>query len=140
MFRILLLCFFTIPCIPSIAGNSTGDLQPLKSITITIEPGGRVFMGPDTIYVADLAPDLQERLWKSWLSTGKMYERIDINFRGEVLMGVKSATLDAIKDAQNKTLTAVCLQKYKLSYENLSAKQKSRLKKQFPVLFQEFHW
>lgn len=97
-------------------------------------------MGPDTIYVADLAADLQERLWKSWLSTGKMYDRIEIKLRGEVLMGVRGAALDAIKEAQGKTLTAVCLQKYKQNYEMLTAKQKQKLKRQFPVLFQELHW
>ncbi len=140
MYRLLLLCCVSLFCLRSNAGLPTDQIRPLQSISITVEPGGRVFMGPDTIYVADLAADLQERLWKSWLSTSKMYERIEITFRGEVLMGIKSATLDAIKEAQNKTLIAVCLQKYKQVYEKLSAKQQLKVKKQFPVLFQEFHW
>ena len=140
MFRFILLSCFSLIYLQSNAGLPTVQNRPLKTITITIEPGGRVFMGPDTIYVADLAADLQERLWKSWLSTGKMYDRIEIKLRGEVLMGVRGAALDAIKEAQGKTLTAVCLQKYKQNYEMLTAKQKQKLKRQFPVLFQELHW
>ena len=140
MYRLLLFGLLTLGYLRADASPAEFEIGPPKIITINIEPGGRVFMGPDTIYVAGLAADLQERLWKSWLSTGKMYESIKVNFRGEVLMGVKGAALDAIKEAQNKTLTEVCLEKYKVVFENLSAKQKQRLKKQFPVLFQEMHW
>ena len=113
---------------------------PIKVITITVNGSGNVFMGKDTLTTDILAAELKERLWKSYLGNGRMYDQIELVLQGEVLMGVKGAALDAIKEAQGKALKELCIEKYKKPFENLSAAQQKKVKRQFPVLFQELHW
>jgi len=52
-------------------------------------------------------------------------------------MGTRSAAMDAIKSAQQKALTEVCLEKHKKRFDDLNENQRNKIKKQFPVLFQQ---
>ncbi len=110
-----------------------------KVISIKVDAKGEIFIGRDTLQVSGLAAELQQRLWKSYLGTGKMYDSISIEFTGEVLMGTRGATLDAIQNAQKNALAEICLQKYKRLFENCSGGEQRKIRKQFPVLFQEIH-
>ena len=129
---IMLLTFGVV----AMAANDS-PVQKDKIITIRVVPNGTIYMDKDTLMSDMLAKTLRERLWKSYTGTGKMYSSIKLVFEGEVLMGTKGAVMDAIKDAQQKALTELCLQKHKKTFENLSSRQQSKIKKQFPVLFQE---
>jgi len=108
-----------------------------KVITVTVNAKGQAIIGRDTLSIDDLSKELKNRLWKSYLGTGKMPDAIHIVFNGEVLMGVRGSAMDAIKDAQEKALTELCLQKYKKKYEELSSSRQNKLQHQFPVLFQQ---
>ena len=109
---------------------------PDKSITIIVNEKGNALIGRDTLAIDQVAAELQKRLWKSYMGTGKMYGAIHLQFSGEVLMGVRGAAMDAIKLAQKNVLTEVCLQLHKKLFENLSSRQQEKIQKQFPVLFQ----
>jgi hypothetical protein len=142
MSRYLILCLLAISF--SLHGFSKKYGLPssnqLKIIDVTIFPDGRALVGKDTFQVDGLAKEIQTRLWKSYLGTGKMYSAIRIHFNGEVLMGVRSAALDAIKEGQDKALTDLCIQKHEKNYDQLSRAEQQKLKRKFPVLFQELHW
>ncbi len=114
--------------------------DPLKKITIVIHADETVYIGRDTLSLDKLAGELQQRLWKSYLGTGKMYDSIVVLFSGEVMMGVRGAALDAVKEGQEKALREVCVSKYNQPFDKLSASQQKRVKRQFPVLFQEMKW
>jgi hypothetical protein len=129
-----------ILAMPAAKSFSHEKIIPPKIITITVNPNGVVYMGVDTLTTDVLATTLQERLWRSYLGTGKMYDSIRLVLNGEVLMGVKGAALDAIQLAQQNALKDICLQKYKSLFENISSRQQKRLRQQFPVLFQKIAW
>ncbi len=138
MLRYLFLSF--ILAMPAAKGFSHERVSPPKIITITVNPNGVVYMGVDTLTTDALATTLHERLWRSYLGNGKMYDSIRLVLNGEVLMGVKGAALDAIQLAQQNALKDICLQKYKRLFENTSSLQQKRIRKQFPVLFQKIEW
>ena len=112
-------------------------VAPGRSITIHVNSDGHSIIGKDTMTLEQLSVELQKRLWKSYMGTGVMYSRIQLVFNGEVLMGVRGSAMDAIKLAQKNTLNDVCVQIHKKLYDALTSHQQEKLKKQFPVLFQE---
>ena len=111
-----------------------------KYINIVVKPNGTVLVGNDTLQIDKVAAEVQQRLWKSYLGTGKMYDGISIVMDGEVLMGVRGSALDAIRQGQEKALTELCVSKYEKEYKDLSPSQQDKLKRKFPVLFQELKW
>jgi hypothetical protein len=109
-------------------------------ITISIDPKGFAYIGRDTLTIDKLAFEVQQRLWKSYLGTGRMYDHIKIELKGDVLMGTRGSALDAIKLGQEKALAELCVLKFKKEYDNLTESQQRKLQKQFPVLFQPLQW
>jgi hypothetical protein len=138
MHRYLVLCLMAATLsTKGMSNHSPFSHTPLKTLNISVNADGLVVFDRDTLMIDDLAKELQTRLWKSYLGTGRMQDSIKVTFTGEVLMGIRGATLEAIKSGQTKALNEICVQKYKRTYENLSTAQKKKVKKQFPVLFQE---
>ena len=133
MFRYVLTVLLLSACI-----NSNASPR-LKIINIVINANGDVFIGRDTLQVSQLAGEVQERLWKSYLGASKMYDSIKIVFIGDVLMKIRGAALEAIKLAQKNALTAISLEKHKRLFENCSSREQKKIRKQLPVLFQELH-
>ena len=119
------------------ATEYTGKLIPQKSITVTVDQKGWIFIGKDTLTTDQLAEELQKRLWKSYLGTGKMYHSIHLEHAGEVLPEIEGSVKKAIHEGQEKALTEVCLQLHKKLFEDLSQRQQRKIKNQFPVLFQQ---
>jgi hypothetical protein len=85
-----------------------------------------------------LSKELQNRLWRSFMGNGKMPDRIDLQFEESAPAVVRTSIIKSIKEGQEKTLNVLCLHKYKKSSTDIKSKQRSRLQKQFPVLFQTF--
>ena len=139
MIRVVFQIIFLATCL-KVAADQPERNPPQKIITITINADGIIFMDRDTLSTDDLAATLKERLWKSYLGNGKMYDSIKIKFAGEVLMGVRGSALDAIELARQNALKELCIQKYKKLFKNLSSIQKKKIKRQFPVLFQKLQW
>ena len=120
----------------AIAGATASPAK--KHLDIKVISSGAVYMWPDTINSIELSAVVQERLWKSYLGTGKMYDDIRITYETGVNENQKAAALKAIKEGQAKALIDICLQKNKKRYEELSPRQQKKIRHQFPVLFQNF--
>jgi biopolymer transport protein ExbD len=129
----LLLLFIT----HARATGFTKKNSPKKIITITVNEKGNIFIGRDTLTSVDLTDELQKRLWTSYLGTDRMYDAIYIDFKGEVSMNTKETVKKAILEAQKKALTDLCLQKHKKLFDDLNNHQQIKIRKQFPVLFQQ---
>ena len=123
--------------------SSPASLHPDKSsseeknLFINVDEIGIISIGRDTVSSDELAWYLQERLFKSYMGTGKMYNKILlIKPEGDVPEMVMEVVLTEIKTGQQRALKELCLQKHKDFFENISQRQQEKLKKQFPVLFQ----
>lgn len=104
---------------------------------VRIDDFSIITVGKDTVGSDQLARYIQERLFKSYMGTGKMYDKIVL----EKLFGgapepVMEVVVQEIKQGQHKALQDLCLQKFSRTFEMLDKKKQSKLKKQFPVLFQ----
>ncbi|HPG10626.1 MAG TPA: hypothetical protein PLU37_03785 [Chitinophagaceae bacterium] len=117
--------------------KSADDLTAEKIIELTVDRSGIIHTGRDTITTDDLPRYIQERLFKSYAGTGKMYDAIHLR-SGDG--GPDATTLETIikkiREGQERALNELCLQKYKKTYGAIDEKKKEKIKKQFPVLFQ----
>lgn len=123
----------------SLSSKAAGNIQsinPHKIITISVNEKGWVMIGRDTLTIDQLPDELQKRLWKSYLGTGKMYDAIHLEFTGQPPVVIQKSARDAIKEAQRKALIDVSLQKHEKRFEDLSSRQQQKIKKHFSVLFQ----
>lgn len=109
-----------------------------KVLLVKVDDIGLIMVGRDTVGSDQLARYIQERLFKSYMGTGKMYDRIIFEKEDAgVPDEVTEAVIGEIKTGQNKALQELCLQKYNKTFEVLEKKKQERLRRQFPVLFQE---
>lgn len=133
MVRVLLLLIVTsIINVLAIAG----DILIQKTVTIHVNEKGQVTIDRVTMYTDDLAKEVQQRLWRSYMSTGKMVSAINLTFDEAVSGETRNEVLFSIKTAQEKTLTVLSLHKHKKRFENISSSKQEKIRKQFPVLFQ----
>ena len=75
----LLLLLYMLPCILCAVAQAK-DLTPVseKIIVVKIDEKGFITDGIDTISSDELAYYIEDRLFKTYKSTGKMYDRIKI--------------------------------------------------------------
>jgi hypothetical protein len=137
MFRIITL-LSTVLLFQQSRGNNAINPAEEKIITITVNQYSQVFIGPDTLTIADLGKELENRLWRNFLGTGKSYDAIKLSFTGDVSQPTRLATIAQIKSAQKIVLKNISLDKHDKAFEDLDAEKQDKLRKQFPVLFQEF--
>lgn len=130
---ILIPVLFSINCFASGAGKPL----PEKSIHITIDERGYAYIGRDTLTIIEITEEIHIRLWKSYLGASKMPGLILVSYKGNAAAINQAATEKALKEAQQKTLQEFCVHKYKKRFEDISSNQQKKIKKQFPVLFQQ---
>lgn len=112
------------------AGNKPG-------LEVKVHESGTITVGRDTIGSDELARYIQVRLFKSYMGTGQMPVGIFVTkLSNNVPAVVMEVVIKEVQEGQRRALTEVCLDKYKRLYESIDKKKKSRLQKQFPVLFQ----
>jgi len=108
-----------------------------KILQVTVDESGTISIGRDTIGSDELARYIQERLFKSYLGTGQMHDKIKFSKANEEVPDmVIQVVIKEIQEGQQKALMQVCLQKYNNRFENVDKKKQDKLRKQFPVLFQ----
>lgn len=108
-----------------------------KIITVKVNTSGIVTIGRDTVSSDDIAAYIRDRLFKSYTGTGKMYDAIKLVIDGEPQAVVMEVILKEIARGQKKALNELCIEKYKKLFDDISARQQEKLKKNFKVLFQE---
>lgn len=116
------------------------DSTSEKVLFVKVDDFGMITVAGDTVSAEHVARYVQERLFKSYMGTGQMYDRIQLEkLYGGAPGEVMEMLVKEIKDGQFKALQQLCLQKFNKTYAMLDSKKQDRLKKQFPVLFQEIH-
>lgn len=127
---VLLLSFLLFQ---EVIAKKTGD----KVLIVILENTGIVKIGRDTVAVDNIAKYVQERLFKSFLGTGKMHDRIlfakEKGMEDEMAVQV---VIKEIKEGQNRALRQICAEKFRKQYDDLDQGRQKKLQKQFPVLFQ----
>lgn len=128
------LLFLTILC----SLRAEAGTPPDKVLMVKVDEYGIIRVGRDTVSADQLARYVQERLFKSYMGTGQMHDRIRFEKEDPAVSEiVADVVVREIRNGQYKALQELCLQKYRRTWELLDAKKKARLRKQFPVLFQE---
>jgi hypothetical protein len=131
--RVLLFLSTIVIFQQAIAGNGLAD----KVIAVRIEESGIILVGRDTVTTENLSRYIQERLFKSYLGTGRMHNRISFSKSSENIPAlVTDIVVKEIKEGQQRALRQLCAEKYKKQYEKLSNHQQEKLQKLYPVLFQ----
>ena len=131
--RVLLLLSALLILQQAVASNGNAD----KVITVRIEESGIILVGRDTVTTENLSRYIQERLFKSYLGTGKMHNRISFSKGSENIPAlVTDIVIKEIKEGQQRALRQLCAEKYKKQYERLTSHQQWKLQKLYPVLFQ----
>jgi hypothetical protein len=110
---------------------------PQKIITIIMDAGHGIIMGRDTVELEIIPALLSERLWKSYLGTGKMYDSIKVVITGDVQKGNRGSLYEAIEKAQQLALKKLCLEQHKRLFSELSTAQQQRVRQKYKVLFQQ---
>ncbi len=118
-------------------GMNSSILSQQKILAVAVDKNGQVYMGRDTLSLDRLPSERQERLFKSYLGTGKMYDQIQFQRMGDVLPTIIHSTTEAIKEGQLKALREFCVSKYSAPFDKLNSKQQSKVQRQYPVLFQD---
>ena len=112
-------------------------LPPEKVLLVQVDDFGITSVAGDTVSMDQVARHVQERLFKSYLGTGQMYDRIQLEkIFGGAAPAVMEALIKEIRSGQQKALQQLCLEKFSKTFEKLDAKKQARLQRQFPVLFQ----
>ncbi len=108
-----------------------------KVLLIQVESSGLIRVGRDTVGTDNIARYLQERLFKSYMGTGLMQDRIRLEkLDPDIPEMVVEVVIKEIKDGQQRALRELCMQKYRRYFETLDKKKQEKLRKQYPVLFQ----
>ena len=132
------LFLLILSCSLGISVQANDPLPPVKVLLVKVDEIGLVTVGRDTVGSDHLARYIQERLFKSYLGTGQMYDLIRFEKADTyVPEELSQVVIREIRTGQEKALQVLCLQKFRKTYEMLDHKKKQKLQKQFPVLFQD---
>lgn len=127
-----------INCIQIISADKIETVDVAEKILlITVNETGIIKVNGDPVGSDFLASYIQERLFKSYLGTGKMHSGIKlVKFNNQVPDMVTEVVTNEIKEGQRKALVQVCLLRYNKLFNSLETKKKEKMQKLFPVLFQ----
>lgn len=121
--------------------NSSAYTNPVppgeKVLLVQVESSGLIRVGRDTVGIDNIARYIQDRLFKSYMGTGLMQDRIRLEKSDPDIPDlVLEVVLNEIKSGQQRALRELCMQKYRKYFEVLDKKKQAKLRKQYPVLFQ----
>jgi hypothetical protein len=129
------LIIFLITC--NFAVNSNRVPPGEKVLLIQVESSGLIRVGRDIVGSDNLARYIQERLFKSYMGTGEMHDKIRLEKSdADVPATVMEVVIAEIRSGQERALRELCTQKYNRSISSLDKKKQAKLRKKFPVLFQ----
>ncbi|MGQ0739191.1 MAG: hypothetical protein ACT4OJ_09050 [Bacteroidota bacterium] len=115
----LFVALFTIACFslgPAVAANP-GNKPAEKILLVQVDEIGLIKIGRDTVGSDQLARYIQERLFKSYMGTGQMHDRIKLEKTdNEVPAPVLEVIIREIKEGQRRALSELCVQKYRKGF------------------------
>ena len=121
--------------VPMMFRLSAGD-RFQKTVTIHVNAKNDISIDGIHVYRENLAKEVQQRLWRSYMSNGKMLHSIQLQVDEGATEETRKEVLYAITTAQEKTLTVLSLHKHKKRFEDIGQQKQDKIRKQFPVLFQ----
>lgn len=128
------LLFF---CLHGMAAPEKTCRPAEKILQIRVDEIGIISVGRDTISADKLARYIQERLFKSYMGTGEMHDRIRLEKTNDsVPVTVIEVVIAEIKSGQERALRELCTQQYNRPFTSLDPRKQNKLRKKFPVLFQ----
>ena len=131
-----LVLSFLVFCLLSVKASATSP-EKKSGLSVVLYETGVITVGRDTVGSDELARYIQERLFKSYMGTGKMYSGISFKKENDnVPETTANVVLGEIKEGQRRALNELCLQEYRKTFDHIDDKKKAKLKKRFPVLFQ----
>jgi hypothetical protein len=129
------LILFTLISVINISAVTIRSTE--KILLITVDEIGSIAVNHDPVSSDILATYIQERLFKSYMGTGEMHDRIKLEKAANNVPDlITEVVIKEIKEGQKKALTSLCLLKHKKFFPDLDKKKQEKLQKQFPVLFQ----
>lgn len=132
--RIFIFC---LTCLFSSFSPLRDSAPADKILLLQVDEAGQVTIGRDVLSADILARYVQERLFKSFMGTGQMHDRILLKKSdSDIPVLVLETIIQEIRVGQQRALRELCMQKYSRYFESLDPKKQDRLRKQFPVLFQ----
>lgn len=137
MTRVLISLLMTLLVSAAAASPARKVLPIEKTVTIKVLANQETFIDGVKIGFWELGIELNKRLWRSFVGNSKMPASILVVYEGEVTDEWKTATLKGVREGQQRTLVMLSLFKYKKKFEDISSPKKEKIKRQFPVLFQE---
>lgn len=134
--KLLCLLFLSFSFLPAAAKKLSAE----KVLLIRVDEIGVVTVNQDTVGADVLALYIQERLFKSFLGTGQMHNRIKLEKTSNGVADlVTEVIIKEINEAQKRALRQVCVEKFNKNFDGLEKRKQDKLKKQFPVLFQTIY-
>ncbi|MFZ9387012.1 MAG: hypothetical protein ACO25B_03960 [Chitinophagaceae bacterium] len=128
---------FSLTCLFLSFSPLRDSSQADKILLLQVDETGQVTIGRDVVSADILARYVQERLFKSFMGTGQMHDRIRLEKTdSDIPLLVLETIIQEIREGQKRALRELCMQKYSRYFESLDSKKQDRLRKQFPVLFQ----
>jgi len=95
--RVGFLLFIIIVCLQASAGFPVEKKGiPPKILMIVVGADGKISMGRDTLLTTELAKEIKNRLWKSFLGTDRMHDVIKLEISGEASPTIRTAVIEAI--------------------------------------------
>ncbi|HWC53294.1 MAG TPA: hypothetical protein VG676_06910 [Chitinophagaceae bacterium] len=132
-----LITIFLLTTVVAKAKEQFLSAVPQEIILISVHSQNEVMIGKDTFDMEGLTHELQQRFWKSYLGTGKIPIKLKVQYATTPTDIEQKTIINAIKKAQQNALTELCLQLHKKTFDELSARQQDKIKKQYPILFQQ---
>lgn len=136
MFRYLILCLLVTTTTTNVFSKEHPTTTSPVIISITVNARGGATISGHTYLLDNLHTALQTKMWNKYLSTGKMQDKFKLRFSGEVLMGVRGASMDEILLSQTNTLKKLCMKKYGKEFDQITTTRQTYIKTKFPILFQ----
>ena len=128
-----MLCLPFLAMLLLSAGNipsATNEFRQQKTITIQVDEKGEVRIDRVKIQRERLANELEQRLWRGYMSNSIMAKNIQLVVEGSPNPALEQELKEAIKKGQERTLAMLSLQKYRKRFEDIGTSKQERLKKQ----------
>ena len=134
---LIILISFSFFYLNGSVSSQNYSITDKKIIVISVNAKGQAFIGKDTFDMEGLTEELHQRLWKSYLGTGKMQDEIKLEFTSTASSDIKKNSIEAVRKAQQTTLVDLSLQLHEKRFEDLNPKKQKKIKEKYPILFQQ---
>jgi hypothetical protein len=107
------------------------------TLILQVDSTGRMAWQGKPLSGSDLATQLEDSLWNTYLRAGNLPAYLDIRYEGTVLMGLRGTLRDEVRQSQQVVANAISLKDLNSSYRSLDPKIQQEFRERYPILFQK---